>query len=94
MVVDSGGEGEQKAPGNEGGDWREFHRWHCKVSFMSKRIVLASIGCSLMMIAGVFRLLRFDWAVGLLLIGFAGTLWSNVRLRDRLRTVTPPASPS
>jgi hypothetical protein len=50
-------------------------------------MLMASIGCSLMMIAGVLKLFLLDWQVGLLLIGLAGTLWSNLRLRDKLRAL-------
>jgi hypothetical protein len=55
---------------------------------MSQRMLLAAIGCSLMIIAGVVKLVLRDWQVGLLLIGFAATLWSNMRLQERVRALT------
>ena len=61
---------------------------------MSQRILLASIGCSMMIVAGILKLFWRDWEVGLLLIGFALSLWSNVRLQDRLRALTGAASGS
>lgn len=55
---------------------------------MSQRILFASIGCSLMVIAGIAKLVLRDWQVGLLLVGFAVTLWSNVRLQERVRALS------
>jgi len=58
---------------------------------MYQRKMLASIGASLMVIAGIVKLVLRDWQVGLLLVGFAMTLWSNVCLQARVRTLTPAA---
>jgi hypothetical protein len=45
----------------------------------------------MMILAGILKLFLRDWQVGLLLIGFAMLLWSNMRLQERLRTLTRPA---
>ena len=58
---------------------------------MSHRMLLATIGCSLVVIAGIAKLVLGDWQVGLLLVGFALTLWSNARLQERLRALTAAA---
>ena len=41
-----------------------------------------------MAIAGVLKLVLRNWQVGLLLIGLAGTLLSNIRLQARVRALT------
>lgn len=58
---------------------------------MSQRMILASISCALLVAAGVVKLVLRDWQVGLLLVGFAMTLWSNVRLQERLRALAAAA---
>ncbi len=58
---------------------------------MSRRRLTASIACFMMILAGILKLFLRDWQVGLLLIGFAMLLWSNMRLQERLRTLTRPA---
>lgn len=41
---------------------------------MSQKMLLASIACGLMVLAGVTKLVLLDWQVGLLLIAFAASL--------------------
>lgn len=53
---------------------------------MSQKVLLTSIACGLMILAGVIKLVLLDWQVGLLLIGFAVTLWNNIHLAERLRS--------
>jgi hypothetical protein len=61
---------------------------------MSRRILIASIGCSIKIVAGLLKLIARDWQVGLLLIGFAMLLWSNIRLQEWLRALRKrPNSP-
>lgn len=65
-------------------------QFHAKIDLedrMSQKLLLASIGCGLMVLAGIIRLILRDWQVGVLLIGFALTLRTNIHLEERLRSL-------
>ena len=57
---------------------------------MSRRMLIAWVAFSMLLIGGVLKLIAREWQGGLLLIGFALMWLDDVRVRERLRALTTP----
>lgn len=49
---------------------------------MSRRMVMISTSCAMLVLVGVVKLVLVDWRVGLLMIGFATLLWTTFACRS------------
>lgn len=58
---------------------------------MSRRMLVVSIVCLMIILAEMFMLFAHDWKVGLVFIVLAMMLWSNIHLQERLWGVLRPA---